>query len=261
MESLWIKIGDHIIQIDSHSERMIQFFKKLYQVIMPASTASVDIWIKVEEGYGVPFVDYNVDIKNEKELITYRRADYLIEMAPDFKAASVFVYDEFALKHAFINLYSSYIVHIRWGLLIHSSCVVEKEQAHLFAGPSGAGKSTVAKLSYPRQLLSDEATLIKITDGEIIVYDSPFRSDIEEKGLAECRPLASIQILHQAIENDRILMKKSDGLFQIMDKIFYWTHCPEDTKKILPLMKTLVDRVPLYELHFQKNNSFWELIS
>ena len=51
-----------------------------------------------------------------------------------------------------MNLYSSFIAYHNWGLLIHSSCVVNKGEAHIFSGHSGAGKSTAAKLSHPRDL-------------------------------------------------------------------------------------------------------------
>jgi len=259
MENLQLLIGEHTILIQTNSQMVLQFYKKLYQIDPEPRTP--DILIKVEEGFGVPFVDYNVDIIESGTQLIFRRADYEIKINNDYTEASIAVYDDFALKHAMINLYSSYIVHHGWGVLIHSSCIIDQDKAHLFAGHSGAGKSTVAMLSSPRVLLSDEATLLKITENEVLVYDSPFRSDVEEKDLVRPHQLSSIQLLHQALQNDRVLIKKSDGLFLLMDKVFYWSHHPIETKKIFHLLKTLVDIVPMYELHFQKNNTFWELIS
>lgn len=124
------------------------------------------------------FVDYNVESIENRNTIQYRRADYVIEVDREFKSATIQVYDELALKHAMMNLYSSFLVYHNWGLLIHSSCVIEKEKAHMFAGQSGAGKSTAAKLSFPRNLLSDEATLVKITPEKVTVFNSPFRSEL-----------------------------------------------------------------------------------
>jgi hypothetical protein len=134
-------------------------------------------------------------------------------------------------------------------------------RAHIFSGQSGAGKSTAARLSQPRDLLSDEATLVKITQDAITVFDSPFRSEITAKGPKESVPLASIQILHQALQNKRANLKKADALLHLMDKVFYWAHSPKETKQILGLLKLLVDTVPVYELHFKKDPTFWELIS
>ena len=160
-----------------------------------------------------------------------------------------------------MNLYSSFIVYHNWGLLIHSSCAIEKGTAHIFAGKSGAGKSTAAKLSYPRNLLSDEATLVKITPEKVIVFNSPFRSELEVGNFVEQVDLTSVQILFQALQNIRATLTKSDALFQLMDKVFYWPHSQKEIKTIMKLLTNLVKNVPVYELHFQKNNTFWELIS
>ena len=145
--------------------------------------------------------------------------------------------------------------------MIHSSCAIEKDKAHIFAGQSGAGKSTAAKLSYPRHLLSDEATLVKITSNKVTVYNSPFRSELQADSFEGNVELASVQILYQALQNKSNRSTKSDAFFHLMDKVFFWPQCEEETKAIMRLMTQLVKNVPVYELHFQKNNTFWELIS
>ena len=158
--------------------------------------------IQLIDSYGTPFTDYNVQITKEPTKITYRRSDYLIEVDPAFKEATIYVHDELALKHALMNLYSSFINYHNWGLLVHSSCVIENGKAHIFSGQSGAGKSTAAKLSHPRELLSDEASILKITDQEVTVYNSPFNSELDSSDLISA-PLASIQLLHQSLQNRR----------------------------------------------------------
>jgi hypothetical protein len=160
-----------------------------------------------------------------------------------------------------MNLYSSFIVYHNWGLLIHSSCAIDNGKAHIFAGQSGAGKSTAAKLSYPRKLLSDEAALIKITPEKVTVFNSPFRSELEAGNFKEQVELASVQILYQALQNNRAKLTKSDALLHLMDKVFFWPHSLDETKTIMRLLTDLVKIVPGYELQFQKNNTFWELIS
>jgi hypothetical protein len=261
MNILKTKIGDHFIHINYESTNLKNMFKKIFDSHICTYSQEPDLVIKIEEGYGVSFQDYNVEIIKNHNQIHYRRADYLIEVDPDFKFATISVYNDFALKHALTNLYSSFIVHHNWGLLIHSSCVIEKDKAHIFAGQSGAGKSTAAKLSYPRDLLSDEATLVKITSEEIKIFNSPFRSELEADQFEGSVELASVQVLYQALQNKRTKIGKSDALLHLMDKVFFWPHSQEETRSILRLMTLLVKQVPVYELHFQKNNTFWELIS
>lgn len=254
-----MKIGEHLIKIEVHSVNLMNFFNRNFKTIKNGNLRP-DILINIEEGYGVPFVDYGVAIIKEANFISFRRADYLIEVDSEYHNAKISVHNELALKHALMNLYSSFIVNHNWGLLIHSSCVIENGKAHIFAGKSGAGKSTAAKLSYPRDLLSDEATLVKITHDNITVYNSPFRSELETIGTENSSLLASIHVLLQALQNKKVRIRKSDALLTLMDKVFYWIQTPEETRKILQLLEILINTVPVYELHFQKNNKFWELI-
>jgi hypothetical protein len=255
------KIGDFFIHILCESKNLTTTLKRNFHSYILAENTQPDIVINIEDGFGVSFQDYNVDIMKDNNQILYRRADYVIKVDSDFKTAFVSVHDELALKHALMNLFSSFIVYHNWGLVIHSSCVIENGKAHIFAGQSGAGKSTAAKLSYPRNLLSDEATLVKITKADVQIYNSPFRSEIEADSFSGNLSLASVQILFQAIQNKRERVAKSDALFQLMDKVFFWPQSQEETSRIMKLLTLLVRQVPVYELHFQKNNSFWELIS
>lgn len=260
MEYIYTRIGEHIIQMVCYSDNIMSSFQRNFPLVDPTGIKP-DLFIQIEGNYGVPFVDYNVAITKEAGNLSFRRADYLIETDLEYRHAHMFVHNELALKHALMNLYSCYLVYHQWGLLIHSSCVIDKGKAHMFAGKSGAGKSTAAKLSQPRELLSDEATIVKIIPHEITVFNCPFRSELDVTNAAACSPLASIQLLNQALTNHRASLPKSTGLLHLMDKVFYWTHDPEETRKIFDLLTKLADAVPMYELHFQKNDTFWELIS
>jgi hypothetical protein len=261
MNFIQTKIGEHCFLIKSDSNKLTAFLARNFLCRIHVPKQLPDMIITIHEGYGVPFKNYNVTTIEELNNVSFIRADYHLKVSVDYKQADLFVHDEFALKHALMNLYSSFIVHHQWGLLLHSSCAVEDGKAHIFTGHSGAGKSTAAKLSQPRQLLSDEAAILKITKEEISVFNSPFRSEIEAEGENETYTLRSIQLLHQSQTNQRIQLKKSEALLHLMDKVFYWSYKSEETTKILGLLKELINHVTVYELHFQKNNTFWELIS
>ncbi|TCN22207.1 hypothetical protein [Mesobacillus foraminis] len=259
MKELQLQIGDHSARVSCTSLNLMNFFKRQFTV--KENAAQVDLNITIHEGYGNPFTNYEVRVLKGIKTVNFQRADYLIEASLDYKSAIVYVHDELALKHALMNLYSSYIVYHNWGLLIHSSCAVETGKAHIFSGHSGAGKSTAASLSEPRELLSDEASIVKITSDNVTIFDSPFRSELNSEGNGQAAPLASIQLLHQSIQNKREQLKKTDALINLVDKVFYWAHSPEESKKVMGLLKTLVSNVPVYELYFKKDNTFWELIS
>ncbi|WP_121610085.1 hypothetical protein [Mesobacillus foraminis] len=259
MKTLYTKIADHNVTISISNPFSLHLEKLLKAEIQ--SNENPDIDLVINKGFGKPFVGFDINITKAKNKITFERADYLIEATTDYKSATIHVHDELALKHALMNLYSSYIVYHNWGLLIHSSCALEAGKAHIFSGHSGAGKSTAARLSQPRELLSDEASIVKITDDTITIFDSPFRSELNSDGTHQVAPLASIQLLNQSLQNKREQLKKSDALVSLVDKVFYWAHSPEESKKVMGLLKTLVSNVPVYDLYFKKDNTFWELIS
>ncbi|WP_423409251.1 hypothetical protein AABM38_04015 [Heyndrickxia sp. MSNUG] len=253
------EIGEHTVEISIPSEISKEWRKFFGEVDTTSEAKNLKVYIF--PGYGTSFKDYHVAIKKAEDKITFQRSDYLIESTPDYTSATIHVHDELALKHALMNLYSSYIVYHNWGLLIHSSCAIENGKAHIFAGHSGAGKSTAAALSHPRELLSDEATIVKITPDEVTVFDSPFRSELLSTAYQQPCPLAGIQLLHQSEKNRLEKLRKPDALLSLMDKVFYWHHDPAETQRIMGLLRTLVEKVPAYELHFRKDPTFWELIS
>lgn len=258
-----IKIGDHRFRMICDSFELENFILENYQRVSSEKDKefNINMDIEIEGSYGGPFLNYDVTVEEKPDRIIYRRNDYAIKVDRTYKQANILVHDEFALKHALMNLYSAFIVHHGWGLLIHSSCVIEGEKAHLFSGCSGAGKSTAAKLSLPRKLLSDEASIVRVRENEVTVFNSPFRSELKVTGGKSAYPLASIELLHQAETNKRIPLKKTEALAQLMDKVFYWSYQPEETAKIINLLVLLMKQVPVSQLHFQKNNTFWELIS
>lgn len=260
MTRIHTTIGEHLILIICDSEKMTNWIGRNFPVVN-ITKLQPDLIVTIKEGYGTAFVDYHVEISKEADKISFRRADYLIETTLDYQDSNIAVHDELALKHALMNLYSSYLVYHQWGLLIHSSCAIDKGKAYMFAGHSGAGKSTAAKLSYPRELLSDEATIIKIMPGQITVFNSPFRSELVRSGASETSPLTNIYLLHQALDNHIVPLNQSNSLLFLMNKVFYWSHSLDETKIIFRLLQHVVTSVSISELHFQKNETFWELIS
>lgn len=130
----------------------------------------------------------------------------------------------------------------------------------MFAGQSGAGKSTVARLFAPLQILSDEASLVKVCGDQIKVLNSPFRSELKTRNEMSIRQLAGIHILSQSDGVQRVLIKKSDAVLQLMKVVFYWDHDREETANVLQMCQKVAQSVPVFQLFFQKNNSFWESI-
>ncbi len=255
-----IKIAEHKLVVSSYSTKIVNLVKENFMDEINEDIKP-NLSVHIDDGYGIPFNGYEVSITKTKEYISFKRSDYIIRIDNLYRNAMIWVHDELALKHALMNLYSSFIVYHNWGILLHSSCVIDNDNAHIFSGHSGAGKSTAARLSSPRELLSDEASIIKISPDSVTVFDSPFRSELNSKCINTSFELGSIQLLHQSLKNKREQIQKSNSMLHLMDKVFYWDDSPKETTKIFHLLHYLVHQVPIYDLHFQKNNTFWEMIS
>lgn len=263
MYSLSTVIGTHLLHIATDSERVHKWLLDAFHLSeMWYPGDRVDLMIRIEEGYGEAFRDHYVRIRKDDQHICYERNDYMIAVNREFTQARIWIYDNFALKHALLNAYSGFITYHEWGIFLQSSCVVEREKAYIFAGASGSGKSTVAKVSEPRTILSDEATLLHISDGgEMWVYDSPFRSRLKSRNpLFRFRP-AGIFLLYRSNEVKKRILQKADAMLHMMDHLFHWPYDEGEVQKALQLCKQVVDNVEVSQLFFQENDTFWRKMS
>ncbi|MCI1881080.1 MAG: hypothetical protein LKI94_02680 [Sporolactobacillus sp.] len=262
-------MNKRVVQVDDHRLVITCDAPELWPVITFSFLSAdrddeaqpVDLALDIHGGYGTPFAGYELRSGQEGDRIFFRRADYLLTIDAAFRTAAIRANEPISLKHALLNLYSSYLIHLNQGLLFHASCVIDHGQAHLFAGQSGVGKSTVALLSFPRKLLADEAALIKFTKDGAMAYNSPFRSELTAKYGGDPTPVTSVQLLHQSSKIRRERLNKGDALLKLYDTLFFWQHRKEESTRILRLLKRFVDQVPVYDLYFQKNDRFWPLIS
>lgn len=263
MYAVTARVGKSRIAFAMQTEEMYRFVMRRFRTTLPLSPEeSCDLHITILPYDGISYDNGPIHISREGQTVIFTRCDYRMTADRDYAKAVIEAYDEFALKHALINLYSSWLIHEKRGLLVHSSCVVQNGRAWMFAGQSGAGKSTVAELSEPRPVLSDEATFIYIEDdGRVTVYDSPFRSEMENPCELEQAELHGIHYIIQSKEVERVPVSPGDGFILMLDKVFYWRHDEDETRNLFSLCKQIAHKVPSYQLYFQKNDTFWERIS
>ncbi len=136
MNELYTTIGDHTIKLINPPKYLMAMLKSDF----PAKHTTPDLSITIHEEYGIPFSGYEVHITNNENKITFERADYLIEVNSNYTEATISVHDDLALKHALMNVYSSFIAHHNWGLLIHSSCIIENGASSYFCRSVRSGE-------------------------------------------------------------------------------------------------------------------------
>ncbi|TBL70852.1 hypothetical protein [Paenibacillus thalictri] len=261
---MYATIGEHHILFIMDSQEIRSSIADTFHAKETGKLKSylhVDMQIKIEGNYGKPFSGYEVCTNAEDGQIQFKRTDYSIIVNPTYETAEVKVYDDFALKHAILQLYSSFIIYRRWGLLLNSSCVAERNNAFIFAGLSSFGKTALSKISRPRLVLSDEATLICVrSGGDITVFDSPFRREERSEHLVRHCKLHSIHILQSSFKTESIHLKESDALLHIANHLTCWPHNKAESGKALSMCRQLVQHIPVSIRYYENNESLWESI-
>lgn len=262
----WQRIGGYLTRFlidNAEADRIVELTIGKHW-ITPSPEAIADYEVSVYDGYGAPYLGVEpVQVKREADGGTsVTRTDFQVVASEDLSRMTIRFYDYFGLRTGLLNWYSRALSRRDWGVIIHSSCIVHQGAAYLFAGFSGAGKTTIASMSRPRPILADETSIVEIAEeGGVLVHDSPFRNDFKEPSGTNPVPLRGIYLIKQSLEVRNLPIRKSEALIALMNKIVHWQDDPAETTRLIQRCKKLVERVPVYELHFQKNDSFWEAIS
>ena len=154
--------------------------------------------------------------------LSYSDKIHVMEADPEFRKVSALLrwddeYVSVALSSMLrIAFAQSILMHS--AVSVHASAVVNGGKAVLFMGRSGTGKSTHSRLWLENvpdtRLLNDDNPIVRIVDGEAMVYGSPW-SGKTPCYLDESAPIAAMVRLAQAPEN-RFLRKSDVEAFSIL---------------------------------------------
>lgn len=145
------------------------------------------------------------------------------------------------------------------GLLLHSACVIKKENAYIFYGPSGAGKSTVCKFSPQCEIASDDLTAIRKINGRFRAWGIPQLDRFPAPPKYGPYPIHGLFRIIKDRKNGLVPISASKAAASAL-ALQKKQMQPENIIKRLELLDNLTDHVPCYELHFKKNTTFWRCI-
>jgi hypothetical protein len=162
---------------------------------------------------------------------------------------------------SFLRMLFTLILTAERGLLLHASAVSENGRCSVFLGPSGSGKTTVVRLSDGRTVLSDEMVIIKPHNGGYRVYGTPFRGEsIPDRSNARAE-IGGLYLLKKDRKNSLMSLDEgqaSAGLYQCVP---LFSGDSQLQSRILDACRTLVATVPVHELHFLPDPSFWQILN
>lgn len=183
----------------------------------------------------------------------------------------------FAIQPRFLNALLSSIYNTiceyqrgaeREAFLFHGCGVVTNGQGYLFTGPSGAGKTTVAKLAGTRTVLNDEAVLLRDGGGEFWLGGTPLLGGLNKRTNGWHR-LRAVLMLEHSQEVGLRPLSRGEAYQRFLTQLF-------DTAPLIPpwvnreglsflearadFSASAIRSVPMYELHFRPDGSFWPLV-
>jgi hypothetical protein len=161
---------------------------------------------------------------------------------------------------SFLRILYSLILVQEGGFLLHAASVVRDGQGYTFMGKSGAGKSTIAAHSPEQSVLSDEISLIKKVEAGYLLYSTPFWGEQEIKGGNFCFPLQGIYQLKQSPQLYSRRLSPREALSRLMENILYFSREPFLTRQLFQNCFDFTQHMPVFELEFQKDTSFWGII-
>lgn len=166
---------------------------------------------------------------------------------------------EYALD-SLLRILLSFVLLPRRGFLLHAASVVRNGRAYIFAGRSGAGKSTVASLSPPESVLTDEISLLRFAEGRWQAHGTPFWGEFRAAGMNRRYPIAGIYLLTQAHEDRVEALSTVEILRVLLPCVLFFTREKRAHETLLQILLGLAKQVPCSRLNFRRGAEFWKVI-
>lgn len=139
------------------------------------------------------------------------------------------------------------------GIVFHASAIEYMGNAYLFSADSQVGKSTHTKLwqeyfgSDKVKIINDDKPVIRLLDGKIFVYGSPWTGGSGKEDNIKA-PLKAIVFLERAQANNIIRVKDTD--YKITNLL---TQCKsrfpqKQTSRFMDIIEKIVKEIPIYKL-------------
>lgn len=164
-------------------------------------------------------------------------------------------------------LYISLILAEQKKLLIHGAGIKKKDSGYLFLGESGAGKTTIAGSAKREDIFSDDSPVIGRENNLFYIYPSPYSQVdmFEPKRDDHYLKKTKLTKLFFLKKNDKLFIKPRDrrsALAEIMKKHIHSFEFMGSKSRIaaFDLCYDLCNSIPIYDLHFQKNDKFLDII-
>ncbi|RYL95756.1 hypothetical protein EWI07_00840 [Sporolactobacillus sp. THM7-4] len=253
MYKKYINIGQHYFEIQSHSSHLINLFMEQFSGVNHVPEYYADMVLFIHGGYETPLANRDAGICLEESQSVIRQNGFVIDIKEHYTSAHLYAYNRKALITAFYILYSLFIVHCGWGIMIRCGYTVEGGNAHLLSGELENINCTSGSITD----FETGAVSIEISSKGAKVYTSPTQTS----GLVAAMPLGSIKIFRPSLRDGYKIPGKTYALLQLLDLVPCLPANEADLRVMIKLLERLVAAVPIYQCSVNNNGIVRKLIS
>jgi hypothetical protein len=215
--------------------------------------------------------EYSLDIDCQPTTVRIAGYDFMgrLDWNPELTGAIWTPVDKGSSFHGVFENYFRILFSYRLlechGVLVHSSCVVDREGgAYLFFGPSGSGKTTVSQLSLDtgRQVLSDDMNAVTPSDHNTVVEKLPFFGDLGPTSTLDASyPLRVVCRLQKGESHKLQVMSRAEATAALLACSPNVNLNPFWQERLVSNLQVLIQSVPVYLLTFARDGGFWDVLA
>lgn len=239
---LFLQIGGLPLQLNGEEGLLLQAAQQRYTHFSLSSANAFPIQLGKMEGDFTPLFRHQL---NESWLEQGR------ERACFSGVRSVYDLD------SLLRILLSQLLVQELGFLLHAATIEHRGQAYVFMGRSGAGKSTIASLSLPGSVFTDEISLVRKFEAWE-AFGTPFWGEFRADGQNRSAPLAGIFALVQAPHNRKEALSPREALAELLGNTLFFAPDREARERLLEIYLDLIRTIPVFRLEFRKDSSFWK---
>lgn len=246
MHQVFAQFGEHQFAIRTDSILLMNRFTHEFHSRKSRPELPIDWSVHIHNDSVTPFVTSDSITSNNLSKSYFGTESFHFTFLADGRSVDLFLADPTVLRQAFLTLYGTLIMKQGWGLLVRASAANDDAgNAHLCMGsPKGEPDLLPLKLTM---------------DGLEVFQWSSFGE--QRQLLASGKPVASLNFIQPAFQNQRVKAGRSVFLLRLLDQVSYWPHATTETRQVLALLRRLVHAVPVYECALRPGGLLGELIS
>lgn len=160
----------------------------------------------------------------------------------------------------FLRIVYAWLSFKAGGILFHAAGVRRNGMAYVFFGPSGAGKTTAARFSARYEVLNDDLLLLAPEGDQWWAVSTPFTNPTQVTPAPGSAPLAG---LYRLVKDEHVFLETlgaAEAVAEILACVPIIASAPECAVDLFARCRSLAGAEPVYQLHFRKDSSFWDLL-